>query len=106
MIFGLTKTSGILLKRYILSYVRYTGTELNRIRPSNPRSQRFSRHRNRDRIYQGRHTVERDRGIDRFPRRFELMHFVSNEKFISLFFFFLKTRRFSGQTSISKNKNQ
>lgn len=33
------------------------------------RSQRFSRHRNRDRFRQERHTVERDRNVDRMPRR-------------------------------------
>lgn len=33
------------------------------------RNQRFGRHRNRDRFHQDRHTVERDRNVDRMPRR-------------------------------------
>lgn len=39
-------------------------------RQSYSRSQRFSRHRNRDRLRQERHTVERERVDDRSPKRF------------------------------------
>lgn len=47
---------------------RYSGNERNQF-DSKRRSQRFSRHRNRDRFRQDRHTVERDRNVDRLPCR-------------------------------------
>lgn len=54
-------------------FFRYAVNERDNFEPKRHsaynRSQRFSRHRNRDRFRQDRHTVERDRNFDRMPRR-------------------------------------
>lgn len=52
---------------------RYGGDDAISKRNSN-RSQRFSRYRNRDRFRQDRHTLERERVVERYPKRFVLFH--------------------------------
>lgn len=49
----------------------YATDDIAMKRQPNSRNQRFSRHQNKDRLRQERHTVERERVADRSPRASE-----------------------------------
>lgn len=60
------------------NFYRYGGDDAISKRNSS-RNQRFSRHRNRDRFRQDRHTLERERVAERSPRRFVKIQMINSK---------------------------